>query len=117
MLEWWFLGLFALSCAVLMKDGFAKPARVFEFPFLAGVGVSSFLLLQAIGVVPAGDIAPSAGVSKALFMSSLCCLAVYCGWYSQVRPAQQSAAGGTRVRDLDWLGWVSSVGSAARRRR
>jgi hypothetical protein len=97
MLEWFFLCLFAGGCALLVKDGFSRPAGIFEFPFLAGVGMSSFLLIQAIGVVRAGDIAPSAGVIKMLFISTLCCLAIYCGWRGRTGPGSPPPVGTART--------------------
>jgi hypothetical protein len=106
MLEWVCLFLFAASCVLLIKDGFARPASVFEFPFLAGVGLSSFLLVQAIGVVRAGNIAPDAGVSKALLMSSLCCLAVHYGWRRRLRFSEPLPVGVTGAKYLYGLGLV-----------
>jgi hypothetical protein len=107
MLEWFFLCLFAAGCVLLVKDGFSRPVSVLEFPFLAGVGLSSLLLVQAIGVVRAGDFAPSIGVSKMLLMSSLCCLAVHYGWRTRIeRGVEERAIGATGAKYLYVLGLV-----------
>jgi hypothetical protein len=78
------LTAFAASCALLISTAFRTRAGVLHFPFLAGAGLLGFLVPQAVGLVRSPEMAPAAGVDKALLMCTLCALAIHLGWRGPV---------------------------------
>jgi hypothetical protein len=77
--------MFGASCLLLIVDGLKRRGGIYEFSFLAGAGLFGLLFAQAVGIVRNPDMAPEAGVCKALIMATLCAAAIYFGWKAPVR--------------------------------
>jgi hypothetical protein len=73
--------------AALCAWGFAKPERVYQYPFLAGVVMAGWLLPQAIGLLGYPGL-PDGGYETAMMVAILCTIALHLGYTRQVAPVR-----------------------------
>lgn len=78
--------LLVVTCGGLLAWGFQKPRRMLEYPFLAGAVFSGWVLPQLIGLSSDPDRFPPGALAKGIFMTILCALACYGGYYLNKRP-------------------------------
>lgn len=72
-------------CIGLFAWGMKQPGRMYEFPFLAGVVFSGFVLPQVIGLNNSGRLPPEV-LDKVIIMSLLCILACWVGYVANQKP-------------------------------
>jgi hypothetical protein len=78
--------LLVVTCGGLLAWGFQKPRRMLEYPFLAGAVFSGWVLPQLVGLSANPDRFPPGALAKGIFMTLLCALACYGGYYLNKRP-------------------------------
>jgi hypothetical protein len=74
------LDTFIIACLALLLWGLLRSERIYQYPFLIGAMLSSFLLPQAIALVNDPGAAPIIAVNKALIMASLCAVMSWFGY-------------------------------------
>jgi hypothetical protein len=65
--------------------GLAKPGRIYQYPFLAGVVFAGYLLPEALGLINDMTL-PEGGYATAMMVAILCGIALYLGSTWHVKP-------------------------------
>lgn len=82
------LAFLILTCLALLAWGFQKPQRILQYPFLAAVAFSGWVLPQLIGLSTDPTRFPPGALSKTIFMTLLCAGACYMGHVFNKQPFQ-----------------------------
>jgi hypothetical protein len=72
--------IYAFSCAALLWDGWKRSNPFLELTFLAGVGSTTVLLPQGLGMWLAGTDVPEGALARAFLMAALSNGALLAGW-------------------------------------
>lgn len=82
------LAVLVLACLALLIWGFQKPQRIMQYPFLAAVAFSGWVLPQLVGLSTDPTRFPPGALSKTIFMTLLCVGACYVGHIFNRQPFQ-----------------------------
>jgi hypothetical protein len=81
------LDVFTLICLGLLGWGITRSERAYQYPFISGFILCSFLLPQAYALIENPGAIPQVAVTKVLVVSCLCASA--CWWGYQIKPQRQ----------------------------
>ena len=84
-MNWLLTWMFVAIVLWFLAEGFMRPDRIYQFPFLAGVMTFSFILPQ-LPAAANDPFLPEGAYAKTIFLGVLCLLALRLGWSSRARP-------------------------------
>ena len=84
-MNWLLTWMFVAIVLWFLAEGFMRPDRIYQFPFLAGVMTFSFILTK-LPAAANDPFLPEGAYAKTIFLGVLCLLSLRLGWSSRARP-------------------------------